>query len=519
MPYVAGQSQSRHSGTRPPGKGGRRRVRTERASALAGSGRLAEAQPSTPFLSTALATTKVTKDKRAPLTVPVIKRDRAPQASQTSARPHLRLHVQLAQDGERAAARERLARGRAVRVPGRRQRRRERPLAAAVRLRAQRAASPGGAERARRSGAVGSLPALRLRWKRLRSRLGRAAQQRRHDARRRGRDRRGEQARRPVWRGQRRSPRAAHTKCSGPAGGLRRACGPARPPSAPPPSVSALSWLPSRPRAAASASAPRNVSGETCRSPSCVSMRGSSCDAARRSRPAASSAAQGGRGGSGLATSSAPRGAACAARAPCSGFRVGHRGWLPAHPAARSRLCAGERAARLRTGVRRGAARLVRRVRARVRAGRLRRRRRRRRLLRRRQRKLAQHLRDAARHDGVVQLLHGVLDGRELAGEVRQLRLLRALKVLSSGPRHGRPRAPRSAGAPWAEAAPLRNAPRHKPDGGAGVHSQVVSCLASSGPVPQGPAGNGCTSIGASHALAVAGAPASMRGSARGLAG
>jgi len=80
----------------------------------------------------------------------------------------------------------------------------------------------------------------------------------------------------------------------------------------------------------------------------------------------------------------------------------------------------------MRAGVRRGAARLVRRVRVRVRAGRLRRRLRRRRLLRRRQRKLAQHLRDAARHDSVVQLLHGVLDGRELAGYVRQLRLLRA---------------------------------------------------------------------------------------------
>ncbi len=44
MPYTAGQRQSRHSGTRSPGKGGHRRVRTGHASAFAGTGRLAEAR-------------------------------------------------------------------------------------------------------------------------------------------------------------------------------------------------------------------------------------------------------------------------------------------------------------------------------------------------------------------------------------------------------------------------------------------------------------------------------------------
>ena len=135
------------------------------------------------------------------------------QAGQTRARPRLRLHVQLAQDGERAAARERLACGRAVRVPGRRQRRRERPLAAAVRLRAQRAALPGGPERARIVEAAGRLLASCSCWKRLQSRLGRATQQRRHDAWRCS-ERRGGQARRPMWQGQGRSPcdagQAAH---------------------------------------------------------------------------------------------------------------------------------------------------------------------------------------------------------------------------------------------------------------------------------------------------------------------
>ncbi len=44
MPYTAGQRQSRHSGTCPPGKGGHRRVRTGHASAFAGKGRLAKAR-------------------------------------------------------------------------------------------------------------------------------------------------------------------------------------------------------------------------------------------------------------------------------------------------------------------------------------------------------------------------------------------------------------------------------------------------------------------------------------------